>query len=229
MGAAARAARRSASIGVLVERLLLRRLYGLDNLYGLLLTFGLTLIIEGLFHHAYGISGQLLPGARRRCRAACNLGFMFLPIYRAWVVVVSICRLPRHLVRDRADASSAPTCAPAPRTRGCVQAFGVNVPLMFTLTYGVRRRARRVRRRDGGADLPGDAADGLRPHHRRVRGGGDRRHGLDRSARSSPASALGLVEGLTQVPLPGGLERGGLRGHGDRAAGPPGGAVREGA
>ena len=76
-------------VGIVIERALLRRLQGLDNLYGLLLTFGLTLIIEGLFHQAYGNTGNGYP-VPEALQGGVRLPFMYLPIYRAWVVVVSI-------------------------------------------------------------------------------------------------------------------------------------------
>src|SRR5215472_16692648 len=120
--------------GILVERLFLRWIYKLDHLYGLLLTFGLALIIEGLFRQQYGSSGQPysipseLTGAR-------NLGFMFLPNYRAWVIVASafVCFGTWFLIeRTRLGAYlRAATENPA-----LVQAFGINVPRMVTLTYG---------------------------------------------------------------------------------------------
>ncbi len=121
------------AVGVLVERFLLSRLYKLDPLYGLLLTFGLALILEGLFRHLYGVSGQQysvppgLAGGR-------NLGFMFLPNYRAWVIVVAlvVCFATWFLIEKtklgaylRAGTENAPL----------LQAFGVNVPLLVTLTY----------------------------------------------------------------------------------------------
>src|SRR5919106_2305344 len=77
------------AFGITTERLFLRRLYGMDPLYGLLLTFGLTLIIEGLFHQRYGNSGNSYP-VPEALQGGTNLGFMYLPLYRAWVVVVSI-------------------------------------------------------------------------------------------------------------------------------------------
>ena len=87
--------------GILVERLFLQWLYQLDHLYGLLLTFGLALIIEGVFRNFFGSSG--LPYAvPPTLQGGQNLGFMFLPNYRAWVVVFSLVDLPLHLVRDRA-------------------------------------------------------------------------------------------------------------------------------
>ncbi|MEO3432237.1 branched-chain amino acid ABC transporter permease [Inquilinus sp. CAU 1745] len=120
--------------GIVLEKTMLSRLYKLDHLYGLLLTFGLALIIEGLFRHFYGVSGQpyaipdLLSGGR-------NLGFMFLPNYRGWVVVVSlvVCFSTWYAI-ERTKLGSylrAATENPA-----LVQAFGINVPRMITLTYG---------------------------------------------------------------------------------------------
>ncbi len=121
-------------LGLAAERLLLRRLYGLDPLYGLLLTFGLTLVVEGLFHHAYGNSGNPYP-VPALLQGGTNLGFMYLPIYRAWVVVASavVC-LASWLVIEKTKLGAylrAGTESPQ-----LLQAFGVNVPLMFTVTYG---------------------------------------------------------------------------------------------
>lgn len=102
-------------LGIVIERTMLRWLYKLDHLYGLLLTFGLTLLLEGLFRSFYGVSGQTLD-VPEQLAGATNLGFMILPNYRAWVVAASIvvC-LGTWFVIERRD--SAPTCAPAPRTR----------------------------------------------------------------------------------------------------------------
>jgi len=123
-----------AAVGVVVERLLLRRLQGLDNLYGLLLTFGLTLIAEGLFHHAYGNSGYSYP-VPEVLRGGVNLGFMYLPIYRGWVVVVSVlvCTMAWFVVERTKLGAYLRAGTENPRL---LQAFGVNVPLMATLTYG---------------------------------------------------------------------------------------------
>jgi len=118
--------------GILLERLFLSRLYHLDHLYGLLLTFGLALIIEGLFRKQYGSSGlpyaNPLPGGT-------NLGFMFLPWYRAWVVVISIvvC-LATWFMIEKAKLGSYLRAATENPT--LVRAFGINVPRMMTLTYG---------------------------------------------------------------------------------------------
>jgi branched-chain amino acid transport system permease protein len=120
--------------GVLIERTMLQRLYKLDHLYGLLLTFGLALIIQGLFQNEYGSSGlpYVIPPELQGGR---NLGFMFLPNYRAWVIGVSlfVC-LATWFVIERTKLGSylrAATENPA-----LVQAFGINVPRMITLTYG---------------------------------------------------------------------------------------------
>ena len=121
-------------VGVVLERFLLKRLYALDHLYGLLLTFGLALIIQGIFRNSFGSSG--LPYAiPAQLTGGRNLGFMVLPNYRAWVIVFSlaIC-LATWFVIERTKLGSylrAATENPA-----LVQAFGVNVPRMITLTYG---------------------------------------------------------------------------------------------
>ena len=163
--------------GVVIERTMLARLYKLDHLYGLLLTFGLALIIQGVFTNYYGSSG--LPyRIPEELNGGINLGFMFLPKYRAWVIVASlvICGATWYVI-ERTKLGSY--LRAATENRALVQAFGINVPRMITLTYGFGVGARGVRRGDGGADLPGQSADGREHDHRRVRGGRDRRHGLD--------------------------------------------------
>ena len=120
--------------GIAIERLLLRHIYGLDHLYGLLLTFGLALIIEGVFRQKFGSSGQpyAIPP---ELRGGHNLGFMFLPNYRAWVIIASlvVCLATWFTIeRTRLGAYlRAATENPA-----LVQAFGIDVPRMITLTYG---------------------------------------------------------------------------------------------
>ncbi|WP_322052547.1 branched-chain amino acid ABC transporter permease [Paraburkholderia bannensis] len=121
-------------IGVLIERSMLRWLYRLDHLYGLLLTFGLTLVVEGVFRSIYGASGQpydvpdLLAGAT-------NLGFMYLPNYRAWVVVASlaVCFATWFVIEKTRLGAYLRAGTENPKL---VEAFGINVPLMITLTYG---------------------------------------------------------------------------------------------
>jgi branched-chain amino acid transport system permease protein len=120
--------------GVIIERTMLARLYKLDHLYGLLLTFGLALIIQGIFRNEYGSSGLPYP-IPEQLTGSRNLGFMFLPNYRAWVIAASlvIC-LGTWYVIERTKLGSylrAATENPA-----LVQAFGINVPRMITLTYG---------------------------------------------------------------------------------------------
>jgi branched-chain amino acid transport system permease protein len=119
---------------VVIERLMLKRLYKLDHLYGLLLTFGLALIIQGVFRNEYGSSGQPYP-IPQQLTGGHNLGFMFLPNYRAWVIVVSlvIC-LATWFVIERTKLGSY--LRAATENPELVQAFGVNVPRMITLTYG---------------------------------------------------------------------------------------------
>jgi branched-chain amino acid transport system permease protein len=120
--------------GVVIERLFLKRIQKLDHLYGLILTFGLALIIEGLFRNYYGSSGQPY-GVPDSLQGGRNLGFMFLPNYRAWVIAFSlaVC-LGTWFAIERTRLGSylrAATENPA-----LVRAFGINVPRMVTLTYG---------------------------------------------------------------------------------------------
>jgi branched-chain amino acid transport system permease protein len=120
--------------GMVIERLMLARLYKLDHLYGLLLTFGIALIIQGLFRNEYGSSGQpyAIP---QQLMGAQNLGFMFLPNYRGWVVAVSlvVC-LSTWFVIERTKLGAYLRAATENPT--LVQGFGINVPRMITLTYG---------------------------------------------------------------------------------------------
>ncbi|WP_343718419.1 branched-chain amino acid ABC transporter permease [Inquilinus sp.] len=119
--------------GVILEKLFLSRLYRLDPLYGLLLTFGVTLILEGLFRSWYGTSGQpYSPPAM--LTGAVNLGFMVLPIYRGWVVLASIviC-FATWFVIEKTPLGA--TLRAATENPTLVQAFGINVPRMITLTY----------------------------------------------------------------------------------------------
>ncbi|SFD37565.1 branched-chain amino acid ABC transporter permease [Paracidovorax konjaci] len=121
------------AFGVLIERLLLRWIYKLDHLYGLLLTLGLTLLIEGVFRSIYGVSGlgydtpELLEGAT-------SLGFMIMPNYRAWVVVASIvvCLSTWFVIEKTKLGAYLRAGTENPRL---VEAFGINVPVMITLTY----------------------------------------------------------------------------------------------
>ncbi|MDZ7853956.1 MAG: branched-chain amino acid ABC transporter permease [Halomonas sp.] len=120
--------------GMLIERLILRRIAHLDHLYGLLLTFGLALIFEGTLINFFGVSGSSYP-TPEALQGGMNLGFMFLPTYRGWVLVAAlvVC-LGTWFVIERTRLGAylrAGTENPA-----MMQAFGVNVPLLITLTYG---------------------------------------------------------------------------------------------
>jgi branched-chain amino acid transport system permease protein len=120
--------------GIIIEKTMLRWLYKLDHLYGLLLTFGVTLLLEGLFRSFYGVSGQpySVPEA---LTGATNLGFMMLPIYRAWVVAASlvVCLATWFVIEKTKLGAYLRAGTENPKL---VEAFGINVPLMVTLTYG---------------------------------------------------------------------------------------------
>jgi branched-chain amino acid transport system permease protein len=120
--------------GILIERALLRWLHRLDHLYGLLLTFGVALILEGVHRHYFGVSGQPYP-VPAQLTGATNLGFMVLPNYRAWVVVASllVCLATWFMIERTRLGATLRAATENPRL---VQAFGVNVPLLITLTYG---------------------------------------------------------------------------------------------
>jgi branched-chain amino acid transport system permease protein len=120
--------------GVVIERTMLKPLYKLDHLYGLLLTFGLALIIEGVFRNEYGSSGQPYP-IPQELTGGRNLGFMFLPTYRAWVIVASltVCLATWFIIEKTKLGAYLRAATENPQL---VQAFGINVPRMITLTYG---------------------------------------------------------------------------------------------
>src|SRR5690349_23059736 len=122
------------AIGVVIERTMLARLYKLDHLYGLLLTFGLALVLQGLFRNEFGSSGlpYQIPS---ELTGGVNLGFMFLPIYRAWVIVASlvVCLATWYVIERTKLGSYLRAATENPML---VQAFGINVPLMITLTFG---------------------------------------------------------------------------------------------
>ena len=122
------------AFGILIEKTMLRWLYKLDHLYGLLLTFGITLIVEGVFRSFYGVSGQ--PYAVPELLAgATDLGFMILPNYRAWVVVASlvVCLATWFVIEKTKLGAYLRAGTENPKL---VEAFGINVPLMVMLTYG---------------------------------------------------------------------------------------------
>jgi len=120
-------------LGVVIEKAFLKHLYKLDPLYGLLLTFGLALIAEGVFRDQFGVSGQQYP-VPELLQGATNLGFMVLPNYRAWVVFacLSVCFGTWFLIEK---TSLGATLRASTENPTLVQAFGINVPLMVTLTY----------------------------------------------------------------------------------------------
>jgi branched-chain amino acid transport system permease protein len=121
-------------LGIIIEKTMLRWLYKLDHLYGLLLTFGITLLLEGLFRSFFGVSGQTLD-VPEQLAGATDLGFMILPNYRAWVVGASlvVCLATWFVIEKTRLGAYLRAGTENPRL---VEAFGVNVPLMVTLTYG---------------------------------------------------------------------------------------------
>jgi branched-chain amino acid transport system permease protein len=122
------------AFGIVLERTLLRPLYKLDPLYGLLLTFGLALIFEGVMRDRYGSSGQSYP-VPDALQGVFNLGFMILPIYRAWVIVASlvVCFGTWFVIERTRLGATLRAATENPRL---VQAFGLNVPIIVMLTYG---------------------------------------------------------------------------------------------
>ena len=122
------------AFGIVIEKTMLRWLYKLDHLYGLLLTFGITLMLEGLFRSFYGVSGQPYP-VPEALSSATNLGFMVLPNYRAWVVLASltVCFSTWFVIEKTKLGAYLRAGTENPKM---VESFGINVPLMVTLTYG---------------------------------------------------------------------------------------------
>ena len=120
--------------GIIIEKTMLQWLYRLDHLYGLLLTFGITLMLEGIFRSFYGVSGQPF-SVPPQLAGATDLGFMILPNYRAWVVFASIlvCLMTWFVIEKTRLGAYLRAGTENPKM---VEAFGVNVPLMVTLTYG---------------------------------------------------------------------------------------------
>ena len=197
--------------GIIIERLMISRLYHLDHLYGLLLTFGLALIIEGLFRRQYGSSGlpytNPMPGGT-------NLGFMFLPWYRGWVVIFSliVCLGTWFMIEKTKLGSYLRAATERP---DLVQAFGINVPRMITLTYGFGVALAALAGVLAAPHLLGQPDHGRQPHHRRLRRGRDRWHGLDHG-RHRDGLRVGHHRGPDQGLLPGGLQHRDLRDHGHR-------------
>ncbi|MBA5637634.1 branched-chain amino acid ABC transporter permease [Duganella sp. LX20W] len=122
------------AFGIVIEKTMLRWLYKLDHLYGLLLTFGITLMVEGVFRSFYGVSGQTFE-VPELLAGATDLGFMVLPNYRAWVVAASlaVCLGTWFMIEKTRLGAYLRAGTENPKL---VEAFGVNVPLMVTLTYG---------------------------------------------------------------------------------------------
>ncbi|GGX83364.1 branched-chain amino acid ABC transporter permease [Massilia dura] len=121
-------------VGIVIEKTMLRWLYKLDHLYGLLLTFGITLVVEGIFRSFYGVSGQPFD-TPELLQGATDLGFMILPNYRGWVVVASlvVCFATWFVIEKTRLGAYLRAGTENPKL---VEAFGINVPLMVTLTYG---------------------------------------------------------------------------------------------
>jgi branched-chain amino acid transport system permease protein len=121
--------------GIVIERTMLRRLYKFDHLYGLLFTFGLALIIQGVFTNFFNVSGDPYDAKPEILNGAVNLGFMMFPKYRLWVIVISllVCFVTWYVIERTKLGSYLRAGTENPEL---VKAFGVNVPLMITLTYG---------------------------------------------------------------------------------------------
>ena len=122
-----------AVIGVVVERLMLRHLYKLDHLYGLLLTFGLALMLEGTMRYFFGISGETYP-VPEGLQGGANLGFMFMPLYRGWVVLaaLTVCFGTWYVIERTPLGATLRAATEKPQL---VQALGINVPVLVTATY----------------------------------------------------------------------------------------------
>ena len=213
------------AFGIVIERTMLARLYHLDHLYGLLLTFGLALIIQGLFRNLYGVSGLPYAGPPQLAGGQ-NLGFMFLPNYRAWVVVASLiaCFGTWFLIEKTRLGAYLRAATENPTLVG---AFGINVPRLITLTYGfgvALAAFAGVLAAPIYAVNPNMGADLIIVVFAVVVIGG---MGSIMGAILT-GFGLGLVEGLTRVFYPEGVRGGDLRHHGDRAAGEARRPVREG-
>ena len=122
-------------LGVVIERTMLRHLYKLDHLYGLLLTFGLALIAEGVFRYFFGVSGESY-APPEALQGGVDLGFMFMPLYRGWVVVASLtaCAATWYVIEKTPLGALLRAATERPQL---VQALGINVPVLITATYGV--------------------------------------------------------------------------------------------
>ena len=213
------------ALGVVLEKTVISRLYRIDHLYGLLLTFGIALILEGLFRNEYGSSGlpYRIPQA---LSGGTNLGFMFMPNYRGWVVLVAVVMcLAVWLIIEKTSVGAK--LRAATENPGLVQAFGVNVPRMITLTYA------------GGVALAAFAGVLAAPIYSVNPNMGSNLIIVVFAVVviGGMGSILGSIltgfraghrGGVDQGVLPAGLGDGGVRGDGDRAADPACRAVREG-
>ena len=123
------------ALGIVIEKTMLSRLYKFDHLYGLLLTFGLALILQGVFTNYFNVSGSPYEAKPEILNGAVNLGFMMFPKYRLWVIVISllVCFATWYVIERTKLGSYLRAGTENPQL---VKAFGVNVPLMITLTYG---------------------------------------------------------------------------------------------
>lgn len=123
------------ALGILIERTMLQRLYKLDHIYGLLLTFGITLILQGLFANYFNVSGTPYPGQPESLSGVVNLGFMYFPTYRLFAIVFSlvVCFATWYFIEHTKLGSRLRAGVENP---DLTQAFGLNVPLMITLTFG---------------------------------------------------------------------------------------------
>ncbi len=123
------------ALGILIERTMLQRLYKLDHIYGLLLTFGITLILQGLFANYFNVSGTPYPGQPESLSGVVNLGFMYFPTYRLFAIVFSlvVCFATWYFIEHTKLGSRLRAGVENPEL---TQAFGLNVPLMITLTFG---------------------------------------------------------------------------------------------
>ena len=123
------------AVGIVIEKTMLSRLYKFDHLYGLLLTFGLALIIQGVFTNFFNVSGDPYEAKPQILSGAVNLGFMMFPKYRLWVICISlvVCFVTWYVIERTKLGSFLRAGTENPEL---VKAFGVNVPLMITLTYG---------------------------------------------------------------------------------------------
>jgi branched-chain amino acid transport system permease protein len=171
-------------LGIVIERLFLRHLYQIEPVYGLLLTFGMALIAEGIMRSLFGASGRSYP-VPALLQGGFNLGFMVLPIYRAWVIVasVAVCGATWFLI-ERTHLGAR--LRAATENARLVQALGINVPLMVMITYGSGVALLAAWRGARGAGGSGEPAHGFILGDRGLCGGGDRRHGFHLGHRQRP-------------------------------------------